>query len=90
MAIDFTEPRHFVPVHASSFTSPFFFISSFTCFFNVRFDSRPLSILPCTSTSKAFPVTFSSSFVKENQILKAFVVGVLAIFPAEGLRPCQG
>ena len=37
MVIVFTTPRHFVRSHASSFTSPFFFISFSTCFFHVCF-----------------------------------------------------
>ena len=46
--IVFTTPRHFVRSHASSFTSPFFFISFSTCFFHVCF-GLPLSQLPLTS-----------------------------------------
>ena len=42
MVIVFTTPRHFVRSHASSFTSPFFFISFSTCFFLVCF-GLPLS-----------------------------------------------
>ena len=61
MVIDITMPRQFVRSHASSFTSPFFFISFSACFFHVYIG---LPLLPLTSNFKAFTVTFSSSFLK--------------------------
>ena len=63
MVIVFTIPRHFVRSHASSFPSPFFFISFSTCFFHVCF-GLPLPLLPLTSNFKAFTITFSFSFLK--------------------------
>ena len=45
MVIVFTTPRHFVRSRASSFPSPFFFISFCTCFFHVCF-GLPLPLLP--------------------------------------------
>ena len=63
MVIVFTISRHFVRSHASSFPSPFFFISFSTCFFHVCF-GLPLPVLQLTSNFKAFTITFSSSFLK--------------------------
>ena len=60
MIIVFTTSCHFIRSHASSFTSPFFFISFFTCFFHVCFG---LPILPLASNFKAFTITVSSSFL---------------------------
>ena len=59
--IFFTTPRHFVRSYASSFPSPFFFISFSTCFFHVCFG---LPLQPLTSNFKTFTITFSSSFLK--------------------------
>ena len=56
-------PRDFVRSHASSFTSPFFFILSFTCFFQDCF-GRPLLLLLRTSNFKVFTITFSCSLLK--------------------------
>ena len=53
MVFGFTAPRHFVQLHAFSFTSPFLFVSSFTCFFHLRFGRR-LPLFLCTSNYKAF------------------------------------
>ena len=50
LVIVFTTPCHFVRSHASSFTSPFFFISFSTCFFYVCVG---LPLLPLTSNFKA-------------------------------------
>ena len=58
MVIVFTTPRHFVRSHASSFTSPFFFISFSTCFFHVCLG---LPLLPLTSNFKAFTIHLLSS-----------------------------
>ena len=63
MVIVFTIPRHFVRSHASSFPSPFFFISFSTCFFHVCF-GLSLPLQPLTSNFEAFTITFSSSFLK--------------------------
>ena len=63
MVIVFTIPRHFVRSHASSFPSPFFFISFSTYFFHVCF-GLPLPLQLFTSNFKAFTITFSSSFLK--------------------------
>ena len=76
MVIVFTKPRHFVRSHASSFTSPFFFIAFSTCFFHICF-GLPLPLLPLTSNFKAFTITFSSSFLKtwpNHQILLALAI----------------
>ena len=82
MVIVFTTPRHFVRSHASSFPSPFFFISFSTCFFHVCF-GLPLPLLPLTSNFKAFTITFSSSFLKTcpyHRILLALAILFKASF----------
>ena len=70
LVIVFTIPRHFVRSHASSFSSPFFFISFSTCFFHVCF-GLPLPLLPLTSNFKAFTITFSS-FLKLFSMIYGF------------------
>ena len=71
MVIVFTMPCHFIRLHASSFPSPFFFISFYTCFFHVCF-GLPLPLLPLTSNFKAFTITFSSSFLKGGESSSQF------------------
>ena len=76
IVIVFTILRHFVRSDASSFPSPFFFISFSTCFFHVCFD-LPVPLLPLTSNFKAFTITFSSSFLKTwpyHRILLALAI----------------
>ena len=83
MVIVFTTPRQLVRLQASSFTSPFFFISFSTCFFHVCF-GLPLSLLPLTLKFKAFTITFSSSFPKTwpyHRILLALAIdGLMCTF----------
>ena len=76
IVIVFNMPRHFVQSHASSFTSPYFFISFSTCFFHVCF-GLSLPLLPLTLNFKAFAITFSSSILKTlpyHRILLALAI----------------
>ena len=59
--IVYTTSCDFVRSHASSFTSPFFFILFSICFFHVCVD---LPLLLLTSNFKAFIITFSFPFLK--------------------------
>ena len=66
MVIVFTTPRRFARSHAFSCTSPFFFTSFSTSFIYACFGLLP-PLLPLTSNSKVFPMTFFSSFEKKKR-----------------------